>query len=135
MIIDLIVEINFKELILDWMDTDGKHLDFPCLTIRQSLRGRALEVARKLERERDLELKKGILEMMKLLDRQYKKDRDSERLEKATEYFRIRRDEEEKVSEFLVRHEKIRNDWKRMERDQREMGGFNANSSSWNKQQ
>ena len=51
----------------DWMDTDGKHLEFPCLTIRQSLKGRALEVARSLERE-TLKPKKGFLEIMKLLD-------------------------------------------------------------------
>ena len=62
--------------------------------------------------------------MMKLLDGHFKKDRDGERLEKATEYFRIRHDKEEKVSEFLVRHEKIRNDWKRMEGDQKEMEGL-----------
>ena len=55
---------EWKELILDWMDTDGKHLEFPCLTIRQSLRGRSLEVAKRLERE-TLKSRKGFSEMMK----------------------------------------------------------------------
>ena len=52
---------------MDWMDTDGKHLEFSCLNIRQSLRGRALEVAKRLERD-TLKSKKGFLEMTKLLD-------------------------------------------------------------------
>ena len=62
--------------------------------------------------------------MMKQLDGHFKKDRDSKRLEKATEYFRVRRDKEGRVSKFLVRHEKIRNDWKRMEGDQKEIEGL-----------
>ena len=61
---------------------------------------------------------------MKLLDGHFKKDRDSERLEKATEYFTARQEKEEKVSEFLVRHEKIRNDWKKMQGDREEMEGL-----------
>ena len=64
-----------------------------------------LEVARRLERE-NLKPKNGFLEMMEMLDGHFKKDRDSKRLEKATEYFRIREGKEEKVSGFLVRHEK-----------------------------
>ena len=44
--------VEWKELVMDWMETDGKHLEYPCLTIRQSLRGgSALEEARRMERE------------------------------------------------------------------------------------
>ena len=60
---------EWKELILDWMDTDGEHLEYPCLTIRQSLKGRALEVARRMERE-TLKSEKGFRELMKPLDGQ-----------------------------------------------------------------
>ena len=60
---------EWKELILDWMETDGKHLEYPCLTIRQSLKGRALEVARRMERE-TLKSEKGFRELMKPLDGQ-----------------------------------------------------------------
>ena len=42
---------EWKELVMDWMETDGKHLEYPCLTIRQSLRGRMMEVARRMERK------------------------------------------------------------------------------------
>ena len=68
---------------LDWMETDGKHLEYPCLTIRQSLRGRALEMARGMERE-TLKSEKGFYEIMNLLDEHFRMDRDSESLEKAT---------------------------------------------------
>ena len=70
------------------METDGKHLEYPCLTIRISLRGRALEVARRMERE-TLKSENGFHILMKLLEGHVKKDKDSERLE--------RREKEEKV--------------------------------------
>ena len=41
---------EWKEFILDWMETGGKHLEYPCLSIRQSLRVWALEVGRRMER-------------------------------------------------------------------------------------
>ena len=67
---------------LDWMETDGKHLEYPCLTIRQSLRGMALEVGRSMERE-TLKSGMGFDEIINLLDEHFRKDRDSERLDKA----------------------------------------------------
>ena len=42
---------EWKELVMDWMETDGKHMEYLCFTIKQSLRGRALEAARRMERE------------------------------------------------------------------------------------
>ena len=52
---------------------------------------------------------------MKTLDKFFMKDKDSERLKKATEYFSARRKKEENVRDLLVRQEKLRNDWKRKE--------------------
>ena len=43
------------------------------------------------------------------------KDKDSEKLMKATEYFSATRKLDEKVTDFLIRQEKICNDWKKGE--------------------
>ena len=75
---------------MDWMETDGKHLKYTCFTIRQSLRSSALELARKMEKDA-LKSKKGFDEIMRLLDEHFRKDKDSERLEKATQYFKASR--------------------------------------------
>ena len=31
---------EWKELVIDWMETDGKKLEFPCLTEEEGVRGR-----------------------------------------------------------------------------------------------
>ena len=72
------------------METDGRHLDYPCLTIRQSLKGKALEIAQRIERE-SLKGKTGSEILMEKLSQFYGRDRDSEKLEKATAYFSARR--------------------------------------------
>ena len=86
----------------------------------------------RMERE-TLKSEKGFCEIMKLWDGHFKKDRDSERLEKAIEYFTARWEKEETVSEVLVRHEKIRNYWKKNTMGSRRDGGVNSDTSSRNK--
>ena len=111
---------EWKDLVVDWMETGGRKLEFPCLKIRQSLRGKALEVTRRIDRD-TLKTEDGFTELMRSLDKFFMKDKDSEKLMKATEYFSATRKSDEKVTGFLIRQEKIRNDWKRIEGNGEEM--------------
>ena len=71
-----------------------------------------------------LKSEKGFKELMKTLDKFFMKDKDSEKLAKATEYFSACREKEENVRDLLVRQEKLRNDWKRKEGDREELEGL-----------
>ena len=85
--------------------------------------GKALEVARRMKGEL-LKSEKGFEELIKTLDKFFMKDKNSEKLEKATEYFSVYRRKDEKVTYFLLRQKKIRTDWKRVQGDKKEMEGL-----------
>ena len=114
---------EWRELLIDWMEIEGKKLEYPCLVIRLSLKGRALEVAMRIERD-TLMKKEGFKVLLDRLDLFFKKDRNTEKLEKATRYFTAERRKDERVIDFLRRQEELRSEWRRVEGEREEMEGL-----------
>lgn len=95
----------WKGQVRDWIDVCGDEIKYPALEIRMSLKGKALQVTEELDRE-ELKKKIGSELILKKLDEVYLKDTLMENYGIMKSYFKIERDSNEKMRDFVLRYEK-----------------------------
>lgn len=96
---------GWKGQVEDWMVVCESEIKYPGIEIRLSLKGKALEVVEGMDREA-LKGKDGPKLILNKLDEVYLKDSLMENYGKMKTYFKIVRDNEEKMRDFILRYEK-----------------------------
>lgn len=96
----------WKGRVEDWLVITEGEVKYPGLEIRLSLMGKAMEVTEGMERDK-LKTSDGSRIILQKLDEIFLKDSLVENYGKMKSYFRIERDSEEKIRDFIIRYEKI----------------------------
>src|SRR5215469_3166527 len=93
---------DWKERVEDWLIISD-HSPYPGIEIRASLKGKAYDIVKDLNRE---ELKnKGAPWILEELDKVFKKDNRILRMEKARTFYTIQRRKEETIKDYIIRYE------------------------------
>jgi hypothetical protein len=96
---------NWKNRTIDWLEIYEEEIRFPAIEMRISLKGKAYEAVKNIDRE-ELKKKNGTKMLLKRLDELYKKDSKMEKLNKAAAFFRIEKKESERMKEYIMRYER-----------------------------
>jgi hypothetical protein len=95
---------DWRERVEDWLMVKGESVRYPALEIRMSLKGKAYEAVKNIDRKK-LGLKDGVKVLLNKLDSVYKRESKMDKLNKTIEFFRLERGEKESMRDYIVRHE------------------------------
>lgn len=96
---------NWKGQVEDWMVICEERVKYPGIEIRMGLKGKALAVAEEIDRE-VLKGATGPKIILEKLDKVYLKDTLMDNYEKMKKYFKIGRESDEKMRDYIIRYEK-----------------------------
>ena len=102
----------WKGQVRDWIEICGEEVKYPGLEIRMSLKGKGLEVTEDIDRE-ELKESNGPDKILRKLDEVYLKDTLMENYGKMKSYFKIERESNEKMRDFVIRYEKAASECKK----------------------
>ena len=89
----------------DWIEVCGEDVKYPGIEIRMSLKGKALQVAETIDREK-LKKADGPKVILAKLDEKFRKDTLTENYGKMKSYLKIERESSENMRDFIIRYEK-----------------------------
>ena len=96
---------GWKGQVKDWLEICGEELKYSGIEIRMILKGKVLEVTEGIEREK-LKEKDEPKVILEKLDEVFQKDTLMENYSKMKNYFKMERESNEKMRDFVIRYEK-----------------------------
>lgn len=104
---------DWKESITDWILVN-KNVECLALIVKSNLEGEAWQRAKMLDRKKLLE-SNGIDVLLNMLEERYGKENRMEKYEKVEAVLLVKRKKEEKIKDYIIRHEKTLLDSERID--------------------
>ena len=95
----------WRDQVEDWLIVCGKEIEFLGMEIRLSLKGKAYDIAKQIDRD-TLKGSEGSKIILEKLDRVFLKDTLLDSYVKMKTYLKIERESGEKMRDYLIRYEK-----------------------------
>jgi hypothetical protein len=95
---------DWRNKLEDWLILEEGNIKYPGLEIRVALKGKAYDLCKDIDRK-ELMKEDGKKEILKILDKTFKKDGRLDKMEKAMKLYKIEKQKEETMKEYVTRYE------------------------------